>query len=471
MFGFLVFRQQFKFVYSVATRISKEKLLQFLNGNYSDFVHTDSSKNIKQISHEPIEFCQYVLYGVQQVFSQAAIIVITITAILFYNPMLFPLLLLLLAPPILIIAFFTKKKLQQMRMHVKQTSEKTIQHLQESLAGFVESNIYLKNNFFTGRYHVFQKQLNDYLSENQVIQNMPSRFIEVFAVFGLLVMVSLNEWLLNGNPLSVVTIGAFVAAAYKVIPGIVKMMNAFGQAKTYAFTITDLLPQHKLVTKGNTGKGLRCVRFKDVSYAYKEKLVVKSLSFEIKRGDIIGISGLSGKGKTTIINLLLGFLTPDAGSIFMNDEPATNEERQTYWSKISYVKQQAFFIHDTLLQNIVLTKDDYDHEKLTEVLEVTGVADFANTSTLRLQKIITENAKNYSGGQRQRIAFARALYHDFDLLILDEPFNELDEVSENKMLHYLQKKASTGKMILLITHNKTALTFCSKTLVLDEHSG
>jgi ABC-type bacteriocin/lantibiotic exporter with double-glycine peptidase domain len=85
-----------------------------------------------------------------------------------------------------------------------------------------------------------------------------------------------------------------------------------------------------------------------------------------------------------------------------------------------------------------------------------------------MEKIITENGKNISGGQRQRIAIARALYKEADLIILDEPFNELDEVSELLLVKHFKKIAGDGKMVVLITHNLTALSFCNKIISLDE---
>ena len=82
--------------------------------------------------------------------------------------------------------------------------------------------------------------------------------------------------------------------------------------------------------------------------------------------------------------------------------------------------------------------------------------------------VITENGKNLSGGQRQRIMLARAMYHDFDLLILDEPFGEIDQVSENAILSRMQLLAEQGKIIIFITHNKAGLSFCNKIISLDE---
>jgi ABC-type bacteriocin/lantibiotic exporter with double-glycine peptidase domain len=84
-----------------------------------------------------------------------------------------------------------------------------------------------------------------------------------------------------------------------------------------------------------------------------------------------------------------------------------------------------------------------------------------------LNTIVTENGKNISGGQRQRIAFARALYKNADLLLMDEPFNELDDASEKNMLQHLQHLQREGKIIILITHNRSSLTFCTKTVSMD----
>ena len=85
-----------------------------------------------------------------------------------------------------------------------------------------------------------------------------------------------------------------------------------------------------------------------------------------------------------------------------------------------------------------------------------------------LNKIITENGKNISGGQQQRVAIARALYKNADLILLDEPFNELDEASETVLLEHFRALAKQGKMVIMITHDKESLGYCNKTISLDE---
>ena len=125
-------------------------------------------------------------------------------------------------------------------------------------------------------------------------------------------------------------------------------------------------------------------------------------------------------------------------------------------------------MNDSILNNITLDEGGSDIEKLHMVIKATGLEEALGGYPEGLHKLISENGKNISGGQRQRIVIARALYKDADLIILDEPFNELDRQSENIFLHYFASLAKQGKIILLITHNKESLSFCDKIITLDE---
>ena len=112
MFGFNVFRNQFRYVYQVASRLSRKNMELYFSGSFNDYVSIDSSVHIRKIGQYPIEFGYYILGGLQQIISQSILICITITAVLIYNPVLFPLLLIILAPPIILIGILLKKKIQ-----------------------------------------------------------------------------------------------------------------------------------------------------------------------------------------------------------------------------------------------------------------------------------------------------------------------------------------------------------------------
>jgi len=132
------------------------------------------------------------------------------------------------------------------------------------------------------------------------------------------------------------------------------------------------------------------------------------------------------------------------------------------------VQQEPFVLHDTILNNITLDEEFHNTELLAKAVKVTSLEKLVRSQHEETVALINENGKNISGGQRQRIAIARALYKKSDLIILDEPFNELDRVSENELLNFFRDLAHSGKMVILITHNKESLSFCDKIISLDE---
>jgi len=469
IFGFHVLQRQLKFVYAVASRLSTQNLMYYLEDSFSNYVSIDSSVQIRKISQQPIEFSHYVLAGFQQIISQSVLILLTVIALLIYNPVLFFLLLLILTPAIILAGFLMKRKLSFVRKSAKSLSEKAIQYLKEALSGFIESNIFQSKTFFSNRYRNSQSQFNKVLSDQLVIQNMPSRLIEVFAVMGLLFLIIIHSFT-AADSISVITIGAFMAAAYKIIPGVVKILNSSGQIKTYEFTIDDLLKNNRRNPENICEEKLaiHSVEFRNVSFRFLDEAVFKHISFSLSKGDFAGLSGISGKGKTTMMNLLLGFLEPGKGKLLINGTSSEMQQLQQFWKNISYVKQQPLLIYDSILKNITFDESVVDFQKLEEVLRVTGLKEILSSFPEGYNKVITENGKNLSGGQRQRIAIARALYKDADLVILDEPFSELDRYSEDCLLTYFSELANHGKTIILITHNKESLLFCNKIISLDE---
>ena len=467
-FGFLIHRAQSRFIGDVATRLSRDKLTEYLEGTYENYVNIDSAVHVRRISHQPIDFAQHILGGVQQIITQSVLILVTIVVLVAFDARILLFLFLVLLPPVIGVFYLIKGRLRSVKQHSQVSIEKSWQHLREALSGYIESNIYHKNDFFVRRYIRHQKDFNHYVSELLTIQGIPARMIEMFALIGLFFVVAISRWT-SGTENSIITIGTFIAAAYKIIPGIVKIINTSGQINHYAYTVPNLRSRHRRFPRPKPSHSpILSFRLNDVSFQYNGTRLFQNINIDIEQGDFVGISGCSGTGKTTMLNLILGFLTPVSGDISMNKKLSDPSKLNDYWQHISYVRQEPFLLHDTIARNIILD-NPLDETRLGEVIRIAGLDELVSHFPERHDKIILENGKNISGGQRQRMSIARALYKNADLVLLDEPFNELDEVSEHQFLRHFKQLARQGKIIILITHNKDSFAYCNKMISLDEH--
>src|SRR5205823_1907860 len=211
------------------------------------------------------------------------------------------------------------------------------------------------------------------LTHLQATQNLPSRLIALFAILGLLILVALSK-LWHQELVGILSIGAFMAAAYKIIPGLVKILNVSAQIKAYEFILSDLIYASPPELKPSAVEGipsLGSVELKNISFQFHQKPVLSGVDLRIEKGDFIGIAGISGRGKTTLVNLLLGFVNPDAGNIIFNRQ-VVNGGKQLYWKRIAYVKQQPFIINDSIVKNITLD-ENFEVPRLEEVLAVTAL--------------------------------------------------------------------------------------------------
>jgi ABC-type multidrug transport system fused ATPase/permease subunit len=463
-FAFIIQQYQFRLVYSISARLSKQGIDEFLSGPFENYTDIDSSVWVRRISQQPIEFAQYILTGLQTIFTESLLVAGATVLLLLYNASLFLLLLSVLLPALLAVLYFTRKRLKHVRTSIKKNSELNLQYLQESLHGYIESNLFEKRVFFSERYGKQQQQLNHHLAQLQSSNLLPSRIMETFAVAGFCLLAIFWFSGVTTAAFPIMTIGAFLAGAYKLIPGMVKIINARNSIKTFAFAVQNLanrsLKKEQPPVHSST---LHSISFRHVYFQIADLPILEDVNFQLTAGTLTGMTAPSGKGKTTLINLLLGFREISSGQIIFNDVTADALERKKYWNRISYVKQQPFVLNDSLEQNITL--ETSTTAGIDEVTRITRVHDWLQQDVAQIS--INESGKNISGGQQQRIALARALHKDADCYILDEPFHALDTKATDQMMDHLEELASSGKMILLISHDPLTLQRCQKIIRLS----
>lgn len=206
------------------------------------------------------------------------------------------------------------------------------------------------------------------------------------------------------------------------------------------------------------------IEFKNVSFNYGEKKIFNNLNFTILKGDKIEIKSPSGRGKSTMLDLMMGLLKPNSGSIFIDEKNISNFNHKKIFG---YVTQETFLFKDTIQNNILMFRKDYKNIEIEKIINICCLDNLINKFDLRLNHLIDEGGLNLSGGQRQRIGLARALISNPKVLILDEATNSLDEDLENKIFKNISLNF-TDITIISVTHKPKSL-WSDKIIDLNEN--
>jgi ABC-type multidrug transport system fused ATPase/permease subunit len=212
----------------------------------------------------------------------------------------------------------------------------------------------------------------------------------------------------------------------------------------------------------------KTISFRDVSFAYEDNQVLRNVSFDIHRGEKVGIIGLSGAGKSTLFKLLLKEYESYSGEVLIDDVPLTNIGRKAYFNHTGVVLQDTEVFNFSLRDNVTLANiDEADNEDLLEkALSVAHVHDFAERLPYGLDTLIGEKGIRLSGGERQRLGIARAVFKNPQLLLLDEATSHLDIESEEKIRATLHEFFNTVTAVV-IAHRLTTIREMDRIIVIE----
>lgn len=208
------------------------------------------------------------------------------------------------------------------------------------------------------------------------------------------------------------------------------------------------------------------VKLENVFLNYDQKEALKGISLEAKKGEIIGLVGDSGGGKSSMINLLLRFYDVTKGMILLNDTSISDLSLESLREKIAIVTQRVYIFNDTVAANIAYGRE-VDYEKAEEMLKKAHLSEVVESLENGVETVLNESGTNLSGGQRQRIAIARALYRNPQILILDEATSALDNRSEAEIMETIQE-LSSELIIFVIAHRLNTVENATKVAVFKE---
>jgi len=251
------------------------------------------------------------------------------------------------------------------------------------------------------------------------------------------------------------------------------MVNSYARAITCGlrlFEILDSKPRIHSIKKSNSIKKIDNIKFDNVSFKYyfkSKKNDVNKINLDLKPGNIIGIIGPPGSGKSTIANLIPRFYDVLEGQILINNIPLKTLNLNNLRPRIGLVSQHTFLFNNTLRENISYSDPSADLDKVIEVAKIADIHDFIYSLPEKYETMVGEFGVSLSGGQKQRIAIARNLFKNPDILIFDDSFSALDTGTDKKIREKLisfQKNKST----LIISQRISTISHADEIIVLDE---
>jgi len=338
-----------------------------------------------------------------------------------------------------------------------------------------------KDNLILGRAGHFIDIISDLARESaritatiQVINQLPRIYGEVVIVLAMIVVCAVVVQDQGSIQEALPVLAVFMAAAFRVFPSanrIVHYAAAIRQSTALLDAVyEDLREAHEREIEPLPETPAVAVPFEheirlaDASYRYPktETFVIRDVSLTINKGETIAIVGPTGAGKSTLVDIILGLLPLTEGELLIDGVPVLTGT-SVWQGRVGYVPQSIYLLDDSLRRNIALglPDEEIDDQRLAEVLRFSRLDDVVDSMDNGLDTMIGERGVRMSGGQRQRVGIARALYHDPELMVLDEATSSLDSETEHEVTSAVRGLQGTRTMIV-IAHRLSTVRHCDQ---------
>ena len=318
-------------------------------------------------------------------------------------------------------------------------------------------------------------------ADRDFLSGIPPYIIEMLIVLSLLLLgafIAISSF--NDRTAMIASFGMVVASIFRIAPALNRIQTSIININAGRNFLKSLLQFYEKFGMDNikirVSSDITPIEFnhkieiKNISFSYVENSpILKNISFDICKGDFIGIIGLSGSGKTTLADIFMGLLSPDSGEIFVDGIKLTENNYHNFRNIIGYVQQEVRMLDESIKENIAWGEDfeKIDDERIKYAIESAQLTDYVNQFSDGVDAMPFIGSGGASQGQKQRLALARALYRNPEILVLDEATSSLDLKVEHEitdMLNNLKNK----KTIIAIAHRLSTLKTCNKLLYIKD---
>jgi ATP-binding cassette subfamily B protein/ATP-binding cassette subfamily C protein len=312
---------------------------------------------------------------------------------------------------------------------------------------------------------------------NNVLGIIPKSILESLGFSFIVAVVVFIIWMYHDASKVIPVISMYALALYRILPSIHRMLQNVNNI-AYSEKSLEAVDESLRQPVENEGSAPlyfeHSIRLEDIHFKYVTgSEVITGVSLEIKKGEKIAITGESGGGKSTLVDIIIGIHKPVSGKVYIDETAVTDDNVRSWRKKIGYIPQSIYLFDGTAAENVSFGSIP-DDEKIKKALQMANIWDFLTTKE-GLNTLVGEGGVQLSGGQQQRIGIARALYDDPDVLVLDEATSALDTDTEQKIMDEIYNISLT-KTLIVIAHRMSTVKRCDRririehgTIILGEH--
>ena len=472
--AFWVVKKQAQFLSGVVAKVQKRLFKRYIYSPYETHVKRNSSTLISNINVETNILANQVISKFGTVLNESITSGVVFVALLFISPVFT-----LLVVGVIVITGhqFMARLRHQSRYYSRQRGQHNRQLAQtvvQSLGGIKESKIYQKEPFFQQQVDHHADGLAKAGVFSQIFQQAPRFLIEAVAI--TVVLATMIGFVLAGytGQQLLVLMSVFGVASVQLLPSMNRLMQGltsirYGQAaldniyqeiKHYDAYQADIEQQHKSRDTSVAPVVFnKAIELTDVTFSYGDEVILQQVHLTIPKGKKVALVGPSGAGKTTLVDVILGVLAPSGGTMTVDGTTITNDNIGQWQRHFGYIPQVIYLYDCSLRQNIAfgLSASEIDDDQVWDCLKQAALLDFVQQDCPDgLDTLVGENGIRLSGGQRQRIGIARALYHNPDILVMDEATAALDNQTEKHVTQALSQVAKE-RTIITIAHRLTTI--------------
>lgn len=472
------------FAASVGTEIGDRLFRYYLGQRWLFHTSISSSVLTKNIATEAVRVSDFIIQPLMQMNAKVVLVFVISLSLLLYQP----------GVSLIAIAIFSISYLilyKTVRLHLQANGTDLSRHIgkrfylmNESFGGIKEVILSGNGNHFVEEFDRVGSQFARARGVNAGLSQVP-RYLMEFIAFGSIIGLILFLLAENDNKISaalpVLSIYAF--ASLKLLPAIQQIYVNLSQVKgnlsafdTVKYDLDNAVRfEGAQCLNGNLGvEDALKIKYRlnvdNLSFEYeKGQPVLRNVSLEVLVNQTIGIVGPSGSGKSTLIDVLLGLIDPDEGSMSVDGvEIAGLKSKRAWQNSIGYVPQSVFLTEASILENIAfgVPREEIDLNRVDVAVKLAHLADLVARLPDGLRTEVGERGVQLSGGQRQRVAIARALYFDVDVIVFDEATSALDGVSEKKIMDAIHDFHGS-KTIIMIAHRLKTVERCDTIFLLE----